>query len=146
MKQFIKNTIEKYFYKTKISFLYVCGKKYTRHGECKACGSCCKNISVKHGKNVIKTPEEFEQLQRKFPVYRMLRIMDNAQHGLVFQCVCLDDETGKCTDYNNRPPICRNYPHETIFKLGGNLADSCGFTFKPIKSFNSVLAEVQNKQ
>jgi hypothetical protein len=135
-----------YFEGVRVSLLMTCGRKYQKMGQCNCCGSCCKNISIKHGKKIIQTPEQFEALQRKFPVYRMFRIMDNADNGLIFQCVYLNDETGKCTNYENRPPICRNYPHEVIFKLGGSLADSCGYYFKPLKPFNRVLTEVQNRQ
>lgn len=132
--------------KIKLLFYKITGKKYTKHGHCLGCGSCCKNISVKHGRNVIKTPEQFEILQRKFPVYRMFRIMDNIERGLVFQCVYLDDEIGRCTNYEKRPPLCRTYPHEAIFKLGGSLSEGCGYYFKPIKSFEKVLEEAENKQ
>lgn len=131
--------------KLKKYFLRAIGKKYIKTGCCKGCGSCCKNISIKHGKKVIATPEQFEALQKKFNVYRMFKIMDNTERGLVFQCIFLDDAVGCCTNYEKRPPICRNYPDEVIFRLGGILADTCGYTFKPIKPFNKILAEVKLK-
>lgn len=137
--------INNFFNKLTQILLISCGKKYQRSGSCNSCGSCCKNISLKHGKKVITTFEQFEELQKKFLVYRMFKIMDNTERGLVFQCVFLDDEAGKCIDYKNRPPICRNYPHEIIFKLGGALSENCGYSFKPIKPFEKVFYEVKNK-
>ncbi|MEW5819302.1 MAG: YkgJ family cysteine cluster protein [Cyanobacteriota bacterium] len=141
---FENETSNEFLYKIKIFLLTATGKKYIKTGKCNACGNCCKNISVKHGNKVIKSLEQFESLQRRFSVYRMFKVMDTSEQGVVFQCIYLDNDTGKCTDYENRPPICRNYPHEIIFKLGGNLSDTCGFSFIPIKSFKKVFTEVEN--
>lgn len=128
-------------------FLYpIIGKKYIRKGSCKACGSCCKNISIKHGRKFVDSLEQFETLQRRFSMYRMFKVMEQAEVGLVFQCVYLDDDTGKCTNYTQRPPLCKNYPNEVIFSLGGSLYQECGFEFVPIKSFDKVLSEVQKSK
>lgn len=141
----MKKFLTKHLNNLKPLILRLIGKKYIREGQCLGCGSCCQHISIKNGRKVIKTPEEFEKLQRKFPVYRMFRIMDNIESGLVFQCVYLDLDTGWCTDYENRPPICRNYPNEVIFKIGGALKDCCGYQFKPLKPFKKVFSEVKHK-
>ena len=149
IKKIFKNLLNKFkkglFHKIKLLGLQMIGKQYTRHGQCRGCGNCCKNISVKHGKKVIKSLEQFEALQRKFPIYRMFKVIDQAKTGLIFQCIYLNEKTGRCIDYENRPPICRNYPNEIIFKLGGSLSDQCGFYFKPIKSFKSVLDKAEQK-
>lgn len=146
LRQKIQELFKKGFNKLKYFIESLMGKQYIKSGHCLGCGSCCKNISVKHGKKVIDTLEQFEALQRKFPVYRMFKIMDNTENGLVFQCIYLNEKSGKCIDYENRPPLCRNYPNEVIFRLGANLADTCGYKFKPIKPFNKVLTEVKSRK
>lgn len=140
-----KNPLMNFFYILKLNVLSFFGKKYIREGQCNGCGHCCKNISVKHGKNIIKDLKQFEILQRKMPLYRMFKVLEVAEDSVIFQCIYLDEDTGKCLDYENRPPICRNYPHEVLFKIGGHLSETCGFSFRPIKSFEKILSEVEKK-
>ena len=137
MKLFFKNILSQ----VRIFELVLLGKKYIREGKCLACGSCCRDIIIKNGSKIIDTPEYFEELKKKFPSYRNFKITGIDNDVLLFQCLLLDTNTGKCTDYNKRPPVCRNYPNEVIFKLGGSLSDNCGYSFRPIKSFEDVLAK-----
>ena len=144
--QFVIDHIRNLIENVKLTLQVTFNKKYIKSGKCNCCGSCCQNISIKHGKNIIKTEEQFYVLQSKFKVYNMFEIMDNTEQGLVFICKNLNKETGKCRSYKKRPPICRNYPNEIIFRLGGNLANNCGYAFKPIKTFEKVYTEVSKKQ
>ena len=136
-KNFI-NKIKKFYY------LKILRRKYYRTGECLACGRCCQKIYVKH-KNVIQTEEEFKKLQKLHPFYTYLTIMGKDETGLVFECTNLDKETHKCKIHKNRPGICRRYPQEEVFAMGGTLAEHCGYKLVPIESFEEVFERVKKK-
>ncbi len=138
MKNFLKE-LKKFFY-TKIL-----RRKYYRTGSCKCCGKCCKKIYVKHAKGVIKEEKEFKKLQLLHPFYTYLEIIDKDETGLVFKCKNLDDETHKCKIHKSRPGICRRYPQEELFKMGGELAEDCGYKLEPIIPFKEVFEKVMKK-
>lgn len=118
--------------------------KYVRSGNCKGCGRCCQSIYVRHAKNIIKTKEEFELLKTQHFFYNWLNVVDeDGEFGMVFECSKLNKETGKCGAYSKRPLLCRQYPLEEIFDMGGVISDDCGYKFLPIKSFESVLKKIQ---
>lgn len=132
-------TIKKWFY------LYVLKRKYYRVGSCNACGRCCQKIYVKH-KQVIQTEAEFERLKRQHSFYTYLKVVDKDETGLVFECQNLDKETKKCKIHRKRPGICRRYPQEELFNMGGTLAEHCGYKLIPIESFEEVFDRVKQKQ
>ena len=132
-------TIKKWFY------LYVLKRKYYRVGSCNACGRCCQKIYVKH-KQVIQTEAEFERLKRQHSFYTYLKVVDKDETGLVFECKNLDKETKKCKIHWKRPGICRRYPQEELFNMGGTLAEHCGYKLIPIESFEEVFDRVKQKQ
>ena len=123
----------------------VLGKKYIRTGKCNTCGRCCQKIYVRHFKAVIKDEEEFEKLRPQHFFYSYLKVIDKDETGLIFECTKLDKEKGTCTAYKHRATICRKYPQEEIFIMGGELGETCGFEFIPIKSFEEVFTKVQKK-
>ena len=125
----------------KLFYLHILRKKYYRVGACKACGRCCQKIYVKH-KKVIQTKEEFGRLQKLQTFYTYLKIVDKDETGLVFECTNLDKETHKCKIHKNRPGICRRYPQEELFAMGGTLANDCGYRLEPIESFDEVFKKV----
>ncbi len=131
--------IKKWFY------LYVLKRKYYRVGSCNACGRCCQKIYVKH-KQVIQTEAEFERLKRQHSFYTYLKVVDKDETGLVFECENLDKETKKCKIHRKRPGICRRYPQEELFNMGGTLAEHCGYKLIPIESFEEVFDRVKQKQ
>ncbi len=121
------------------------GKKYIRTGKCKSCGRCCQTIYVRHSSHVIKDVEEFEKLKTLHYFYTYLKVVDKTELGLVFECTKLDKEKGCCTAYSTRPLLCRQYPLEEIFMMGGHISEDCGYKFVPIKSFEEVLTKVKKK-
>jgi len=124
----------------------ILGRKYIRTGKCKGCGRCCQRIYVRHSKNIIKDHEEFERLKPQHFFYGYLNVIDKDDSGLVFECTKLNKETGKCTAYKNRALICRQYPMEEIFMMGGIITEDCGFKFVPIHSFEEVMNKVKRKK
>jgi hypothetical protein len=123
----------------------ILGRKYLRSGKCKACGRCCKEIYVRHSNNIIKDEEEFERLKGLHFFYSYLEIVDKTETGLVFACTKVSPETGKCTAYTKRALICRLYPQEEVFMMGGHISDECGFSFTPIQSFEEVFEKTVRK-
>ncbi len=132
----ILSNVKKFFY------LKILGKKYYRKGECLKCGRCCKNIYVKHGKKFISDEKLFSKLKPLHPFYFDLEIIGKDDMGLVFACKNLDEKTKMCKIHKKREKICKDYPMEEILKMGGTLADGCGFRFEPIEKFSDVLNNI----
>jgi len=120
-------------------------KTYKRVGKCNGCGKCCSHIYVKHLKGVIQTEEEFKKLQYLHSFYANLEILDKDEIGLIFECNFLDKETKKCTIHKKRPGICRRYPQEEIFMMGGSLSENCGYKLIPYYSFEEILKAQEKK-
>lgn len=128
----------------KFFYLYILKRKYYRVGSCNACGRCCQKIYVKH-RDIIQTEEEFEKLKTMHEFYTYLTVVGKDETGLVFECENLDKETKKCKIHKHRPGICRRYPQEELFGMGGNLAEHCGYKLIPIESFEDVFQKVIKK-
>ncbi len=124
----------------------ILGRKYYRVGKCKACGKCCTKIYVKHFKHVIKDEEEFKKLQYLHRFYTYLKVIDKDETGLVFECTNLDPVTHKCKIHKTRPGICRRYPQEELFSMGGALSEDCGYKMLPIVPFEKVLKKLAKKK
>ena len=131
----------KKFYYTKIL-----GKKYYRVGSCNGCGRCCRQIYVKHAKGVIQNEKDFENLKHQHRFYTYLKVTGKDEIGLIFECQNLDPETHLCKIHKTRPGICRRYPQEEIFIMGGTLADDCGYSLVPIETFSEVFDKIKDKK
>ncbi len=132
-----------FFKKIKKFLLKILGKKYVREGQCHSCGRCCREIYVKHARGIVSEEKEFEKLKKLHRFYSYLRIIEKTENGLVFECTKLDKHTNNCTVYKNRALLCKLYPQEEIFMLGGEISENCGFRFTPIESFEEVLNRVR---
>jgi uncharacterized protein len=130
----------------KFFFGKVLGRKYIRTGKCKACGRCCREIYVRHASDIIKDEEEFDKLKGSHFFYSYLKVTGKSETGLVFECTMLDKEKGICTAYKRRALLCRQYPVEEIFMMGGEISENCGFKFIPIESFETVFNKVKKAQ
>ena len=136
---FLSN-VKKFFY------LKILGKKYYRKGECLKCGRCCKNIYVKHGKGFISDEKLFNRLKPLHPFYFDLEIIGKDETGLLFACKNLDEATMLCKIHDRRAKICRDYPMEEILKMGGTLAEGCGYRFEPIEKFAEILNKAAKRK
>lgn len=139
MLEKLKEKLKKFFHSK------ILKKKYERKGSCNGCGRCCQRIYVRHARDVIKTEEEFEKLKTLHFFYGYLRVLDKDEMGLVFECSKLDKESGKCTAYNKRPVLCRQYPQEEIFMMGGSITEECGYSFEPIQKFEEILNKAKSQ-
>lgn len=120
-------------------------KHYLRTGKCKGCGECCTHIYVKHFKHVLKDENEFKKLQYLFKFYSDLEIIGKDDLGLIFKCTNLDEKTKRCKIHFWRPAICRRYPQEELFTMGGTLSENCGYKMEPIIPFKDILKKEQRK-
>jgi uncharacterized protein len=144
LKQFIKSLHDLSLEFRKL-FARALGQKYVRIGKCKACGRCCERIYVRHSSAIIKDEEEFERLIPQHFFYSYLKVIGKDETGLIFECTKLDKEAGKCKAYKKRALICRKYPQEEVFMMGGIISDTCGFKFIPATSFEKVFSKVQKE-
>ncbi len=128
-------------------YLKILKRRYYRHGSCLMCGECCRNIYVRHGKNIIKTTEQFEKIKENdsYTFYQHIKVIGQDEFGLIFECEKFNKEKKICTDHKNRPHICSNYPSEEIFKMGAELKEGCGYSFEPIEKFDEVFKKVMKK-
>lgn len=134
------NKIKKFFYAK------ILGKKYYRTGNCLGCGKCCQKIYVQTSKHVIQDEKEFEKLKLLHVFYTYLTVVDKDDIGLVFSCSNLDEETHLCKIHKKRPGICRRYPQDALFMMGGELSEDCGYKMVPIVPFSEVFDKVIQKQ
>ena len=97
---------------------------YEITGECKKCGKCCNYMySVD-----TYTEKEFKIMQFLFPSYRRFYIKGKDEEGnFVFACKLVTPE-GLCSDYKNRPRMCRNYPVKKIFYPATLINSLIGFS------------------
>src|SRR5574344_1868625 len=120
-------------------------RKYYKKGQCLGCGRCCKRIYVKTHKHVIKEEEEFEKLKYLNVFYSYLTVVDKDEIGLIFSCSNIDEKTNLCKIHWKRPGICRRYPQEELFEMGGEIPDECGYRLVPIIPFSDILKKELKK-
>ena len=120
------------------------GRYYERTGSCNQCGKCCTNIFLVHGEQTIDNVARFEELKQSNPDFHSFEPLLEASEegeGLVFRCRnLLPDNT--CAEYDTRPDFCRRYPSEQGLLMGGKLAETCGYKFRLLKTFQDVLSEL----
>ncbi|MDD3149255.1 MAG: YkgJ family cysteine cluster protein [Candidatus Gastranaerophilales bacterium] len=137
------NYLKTHWFEIRKFFAKITGKKYVRIGSCKSCGRCCQSIYVRTASHIIKDEEEFEKLKNQHFFYTYLKVVDKNDTGLVFECTKLDKEKGICTAYKQRALLCRLYPQEEVFTMGGTISEDCGYKFIPVESFENILNKVQ---
>ena len=121
----IKNEFLSYFVEERVEYKIV--------GKCKKCGKCCNYMySVD-----TYTEEEFKIMQNIFPTYKRFYIKGKDEFGnLIFACKLVTPD-GLCSDYKNRPRMCRKYPVKRI-SYPAKLHDGCGYKVN-IKRFEDYL-------
>lgn len=100
-------------------------------GHCQMTGNCCRQITLRFEGKRVETAAQYEaMLQKKvlfrrfFPVYK---VSDSEARIQYFNCSYLT-EKNTCSDYKNRPQMCRNFPFQQFY---GNtpMHPKCGYAF-----------------
>lgn len=121
-------------------YLKISGKEYLVTGKCNYCGQCCERINIRCRRGWIRHEREFLELVKKSPEYNRFSVVSKDSQGyLQFTCAHLDSSNG-CSDYNNRPNICKKYPSKSLGLQGGKLIDGCGYSIQVGTSFSKHLA------
>lgn len=114
--------------------------KYRENFHCKSCATCCNlacsEFSYDQLKEKAKHGDKFasqftkifipynsrQEAQNVYPEY--IKMLDDAKETDVYfyHCPKLND-CNKCSDYENRPQICRDFPDNPL----SILPESCGF-------------------
>ncbi len=103
-------------------------------GSCNACGKCCQGLVLWQGSSVVKDRATFAKLVKavpetyaRFEPGESTRVEESGGAGhLVFRCTKLGED-GRCTDYAERPIICRRFPEPRLFIRGYKMPPRCGF-------------------
>ncbi len=108
-------------------------------GECKQCGDCCRSLMLIETHGVVRSRRYFRKLQKRSPFYRNMEIIGRDEAGiLIFSCKLVGDD-GRCTRYEERPDICREFPNIWMFRHGGRLDEDCGYKLQEKIDFKKVL-------
>lgn len=95
---------------------------------------------------MIQDEKEFEKLKFLHRFYDYLTVVGKDETGLVFSCSNLDEKTNLCKIHKDRPGICKRYPQEEIFMMGGELSEDCGYKMTPIVPFSEVFDKIVNSK
>lgn len=127
-------------------FRFLClkirGKEVVRRGGCLLCGRCCQRIALEAGGRWLRRRADFQRVVKKNPEYRrFVPVGRDGQGFLLFSCSWYKEAAGICADYENRLPICRNFPDIELYFTGGDMVSGCGYSFTEVVPFSSILRE-----
>ncbi len=114
-------------------------KKVVIEGNCLMCGRCCRRICLEANGRWLRKEKEFYRVVEKHPEYSRFTVVGRDSQGfLLFSCSWFTT-AGICKDHENRLPICRNFPDTNLYFTGGEVPVKCGYLFREITSFATVL-------
>ncbi len=117
------------------------GKSILVSGSCRGCGTCCKSICLEGKYGWLHSTRAFEKVVEKYPEYTRFEIVGKDQQGfLLFSCTWCTP-LGTCLDYENRLPLCRNFPESSLVFAGGQLPADCGYSFVEVVPFEKILRQ-----
>ena len=95
-------------------------------GTCRSSGYCCQNLEITQGTAPIRQLEAFKALVEKKPKYNRFQPILNEDGSIQkFNCSCLTT-SNRCSDYENRPDMCRRFPFNTFFQYD-YVRSGCGY-------------------
>jgi Fe-S-cluster containining protein len=102
-------------------------RPFTLSAACNGCGACCDPITLSHDPQGIREMTDETVVDPDFrrwmqtallPLPREVGIARAEAHGRnaqgwenFYECIHYDRETRRCLDWENRPKVCRGYPH-----------------------------------
>lgn len=115
-------------------------------GSCLGCGTCCQNICLEGQDGWLRSESTFTNVVKKYPEYGRFEIVGkNAQGFLLFSCSWRTQE-GTCRDYDNRLPLCANFPESSLVFAGGRLPVNCGYRFTEVVPFAKILDQEMSRK
>lgn len=105
-------------------------------GGCKKRGHCCRNFTLYSG-HFIRNQQDFEDAVKKKPQWSIFMFKESDEEKAFFTCSKLDNKTGLCTIYDDRPDICRDFPNGSL-QRGLVPDDGCGYKYR-FKYFLPIL-------
>jgi uncharacterized protein len=122
------------------------GKSILVKGSCRGCGTCCKSICLEGKDGWLRSTRAFEKVAKKFPEYSRFEVIGKDQQGfLLFRCTWCTP-LGTCLDYDNRLPLCCNFPESSLVFAGGQLPINCGYSFVEVVPFEKILRQELKKK
>ncbi len=122
------------------------GKSILVTGSCRGCGTCCKSICLEGKDGWLRSTKAFEKVVKIYPEYRRFEIIGKDRQGfLLFRCTW-STPLGTCVDYENRLPLCCNFPESSLVFSGGELPVNCGYNFVEVIPFDKVLRQEMKKK
>lgn len=123
------------------------GKSILVTGSCHGCGRCCRAICLEGSEGWLRSEKSFQRVVKKYPEYKRFAISGRDSQGyLLFRCTWSMAD-GSCSDYEQRLPLCRNYPESSLIFAGGRLLPGCGYRFAEVVPFARILRrELQRKK
>jgi len=119
--------------------LKIRGKAVIVAGSCRGCGTCCRSISLEGRDGWLRSTEDFQQIVEKYPEYARFQVIGKDQQGFIlFNCTWCTPQ-GMCRDYDNRLPLCSNFPESSLVFAGGRLPVNCGYRFIEVVPFEKIL-------
>lgn len=90
----------------------------------------------------IKNENDFISLMTREPEYSIFKHKDSLLDGtFIFECIALASGN-KCSIYNKRPAICRDYPDLFLMACGAELDEKCGYTLHPPCEFEEIFKKI----
>jgi Fe-S-cluster containining protein len=121
------------------------GRRLVIRGACRQCGGCCKRLSLEGPRGWIREQREFEEICKRYPEYRRFTLSGKDTLGfLLFTCSCLGDDN-RCLHYADRLPLCKAYPDQELFFIGGSLPRECGYRLEEIRDFDRIYGKALKK-
>jgi len=95
-------------------------------GACAHSGMCCEHLSLRFNGQPIRTPTDWQRVLARRPDWSRFVPLGVTPVGdrLCFRCTKRGG--GRCTDYDQRPRVCREYPYSVFFRVDG-LHVGCGY-------------------
>lgn len=114
-------------------------------GHCFMCGRCCHDLRIMdHGK-WITSRRQHERLVRESPEYARFEIIGRDPAGFLTYACSRVGEDGLCTDYENRPSICSNYPSSILYYRGVDPPAHCGYRYEAL-TFRTALRWLSGRE
>ena len=83
-------------------------------GACQHSGVCCRGLGIKFKGHFITTERDYKKAVQQDTKLLRFNPVFNDKKIHHFTCSCLTEDN-MCSDYDNRPAICKQYPFSVFF-------------------------------